>query len=69
MVELAAQAAASPYFDEKPLRLSSVKIPERPYGDGNTFNLALEEGWKHGVSHAMADGIVTHAKEVRLDAW
>ena len=68
MVELAAQPAASPYLDEKSLRLSSVEISERPYGDGNTINLALEEGWKQGVSHAMADGIVTHTEGVRLDA-
>ena len=68
MVGLAASRAAPHQFDEKCLRLSLVEIAKRPCGDGNTVNRALESGWKQGVSHAMADGIVTHAEDVRLDA-
>ena len=26
----------------------------------------MEEGWKQGISHAMADGIVTQSEESRL---
>ena len=28
----------------------------RSFGDGATVNQALEEGWKQGVSHSMANG-------------
>ena len=66
MVQLAAQAAASRTFDEKTLRLSLAEIARRSYGDGTTVNQALEQGWKQGVSHAMADGIVSQAEETRL---
>ena len=66
MVHLAAQAAASPQFDEKSLRLSLAEIASRSYGDDDTINQALEAGWKQGVSHAMADGIVSQPEEARL---
>ena len=66
MVELAADAARSHNFDEKALRLSLADIARRSYGDGATVNLALEEGWKQGVSHAMADGIITQHEESQL---
>ena len=66
MVNLAAQAAAAHTFNETSLRLSLAEIARRSYGDGNTVNQALEEGWKQGVSHAMADGSVTQAEESRL---
>ena len=66
MVHLAADAAASNTFDEKTLRLSLAEIARRSFGDGATVNQALEEGWKRGVSHAMADGIVTQSEEARL---
>ena len=66
MVHLAAQAAASPKFDEKSLRLSLAEIARRSYGDDDTINQALEAGWKQGVSHAMADGIVSQPEEARL---
>ena len=66
MVRLAAAAAASHTFDEKSLRLSLAEIARRSYGDGATVNQALEEGWKQGVSHAMADGIVSQSEEARL---
>ena len=59
MVHLAAQAAAPRDFDEKSLRLSLAEIARRSYGDDDTINQALEQGWKLGVSHAMADGIVS----------
>ena len=65
MVTLAASAAASHTFDEQSLRLSLAGIAKRSYGDGNTVNQALEEGWKQGVSHATADGIVSQAEEAR----
>ena len=63
MVSLAARAMASRDFDEKLLRLSLAEIARRSYGDGNTVNHALKQGWKQGVSHAMADGIVSQAEE------
>ena len=66
MVHLAADAAASNTFDEKTLRLSLAEIARRSFGDGATVNQALEEGWKQGVSHVMADGIVTQSEEARL---
>ena len=66
MVNLAAQAAASRTFDEKSLRLSLAEIARRSYGDGSTVNQALEQGWKQGVDHSMADGIVSQAEEARL---
>ena len=58
MVDLAADAARTNNFDEKTLRLSLAEIARSSYGDGATVNQALEEGWKRGVGHAMADGIV-----------
>ncbi len=66
MVNLAAQAAASHTFDEQSLRLSLAEIARRSYGDGTTVNQALEQGWKQGVDHSMADGIVSQAEEARL---
>ena len=66
MVSLAASAAASHTFDEKSLRLNLAEIARRSYGDGYTVNQALEAGWKQGVGHAMADGIVSQAEEARL---
>ena len=65
---LAASAAAPYKFGEKCRRLSLVEIAKRPCGDSNTVNRVLESGWKQGVSHDMADGIVTHTEGVRLDA-
>ena len=38
----------------------------RSYDDGDTVNQALEEGWKQGVAHSMADGIVTQTEEPRF---
>ena len=66
MLNLAAQAAASRTFDEKSLRLSLAEIARRSYGDDDTISQALEAGWKQGVDHSMADGIVSQAEETRL---
>ena len=59
MVTLAAEAARTHTFNEKALRLSLAEIARNSYGDGATVNQALEEGWKRGIAHAMADGIIT----------
>ena len=66
MVALAAEAARTHRFDEKTLRLSLTEIACRSHGDGTTVNQALEEGWKQGVSHSMADGILTQQEETLL---
>ena len=49
MVNLAAEAARDHSFNEKDLRLTLAGIAGRSHGDGNTVNLALEEGWTRGV--------------------
>ena len=66
MVRMAAAASCTRGFDEKSLRLLLADIAESSYGDGHTINQALEEGWKQGVTHSMADGILTQAEESRL---
>ena len=66
MVGIAADAARSHDFDEKSLRLSLAEIAHGSHGDGATVNEALEEGWKRGIAHAMADGILTQAEETKL---
>ena len=68
MVQLVAQAAGSPDFDETQLRLTMANIAQRSYGDGDgdTVNQALETGRKLGVDHSMADGIITQDEETRL---
>ena len=66
MVALAAEAARTHTFDEKSLRLTLAEIAQRSYGDGATVNQALEEGWKQGVAHSMADGIMSQAEEAKL---
>ena len=66
MVNLATEAARTHTFDEKTLRLSLAEIARRSYGDGTTVNQALEEGWKRGVTHSMADGILTQQEETLL---
>ena len=38
----------------------------RSYDGGDTVNQPLEEGWKQGVAHSMADGIVTQTEEARF---
>ena len=66
MVQLAAQAAGSPDFDEGHLRLTLFAVAKISYGNEDTVNQALEEGWKLGVDHSMADGILTQDEETRL---
>ena len=66
MVQLAAQAAGSPEFDESHLRLTMSAVAKIAYGNYDTVNQALEEGWKLGVDHSVADGIITQAEEDRL---
>ena len=66
MVTLAAEGARTHTFNEKTLRLNLAEIAKNSYGDGATVNQALEEGWKRGIAHAMADGIITQAEESRL---
>lgn len=66
MVRLAADAAKTHAFDEKSIRLPLAEIARDSYGDGGTVNQALEKGWKRGVGHAMADGIITQDEETKL---
>ena len=68
IVELAAQAARSRQFDEKSLRISMAAVAQRSFGDGSTVNQALEEGWKQGVDHAMANEIMSQVEEAGLTA-
>ena len=42
------------------------EIARRSYGNRTTVNQALEEGWKLGVAHSMADGILTQQEETLL---
>ena len=57
-VDAAADTAKTKRFDEKTLRLTLPRIDRNSYGDGATVNQALEEDWKIGADHAMADGII-----------
>ena len=66
MVQLAAQSAGSPDFDESHLRLTMSAVAKIPYGNEDTVNQALEEGWKLRVDHSMVDGIITQDEEARL---
>ena len=59
MVAITAEAARTHSFDEKNLRLTLADISHQSYGDDATVNQALEEGWKQGVAHSMADGIMS----------
>ena len=66
MVSLAADATGSPDFDEGHLRLTLSAVAKISYGNEDTVNQALEAGWKQGVEHSMADGIITQEEETRL---
>ena len=66
VVQLAAQAAGSPDFDESHLWLTLSAVAKIFHGNEDTVNQALEEGWKLGVDHSMADGIITQDEEARL---
>ena len=65
MVRLARDAAKSHEFNPNSLPVSLAEIANRSYGDDDTVNQALEEGWKQGVSHAMADGIICPVRRVQ----
>ena len=65
-VRLARDAARSHEFHANSLQVALAEIARRSYGDASTVARALEEGWKQGVSHAMADGSITHEEEFRL---
>ena len=69
MVSLATQAATTHSFNEAALRQSLSAIAQRSHATGEDIELALEEGWKQGVSHAMADGIISREEEERLRAF
>ena len=58
MTALAAKAAQDHTFNEKTLRLTLAAIAKRSYGDDSTVNQALEEGWKRGAAHSVADKII-----------
>ena len=62
MVRVAGGAAKSHEFNPNSLQVSLAKIARSSYGDGSTVNQALEEGWKRGINHAMADGIMTQIR-------
>ena len=66
MVELAADAARSHEFHPNSLQVSLAEIARRSYGNGSTVARALEEGWRRAVSHAAADGSITHEEEVGI---
>ena len=66
MVRLAADAARAHEFHANSLRISLAEIARRSYGDANTVERSLEEGWRRAVRHAAADGSITHEEEVRL---
>ena len=66
MLQLAAQGAGSPDFDESHLRLTLSAVAKISYGNEDTVNQALEEGWKLGVDHSIADGIINQDEEARL---
>ena len=53
-------------FDEKSPKNTLADISQRYYGDGTTVNQTLEEGWKQGIAHSMADGIMSQAEEAKL---
>ena len=55
VVSLAVDAARTHTFDEKSPHLTLAQIVRRSYGNEDTVNQALEEGWKLGVDHSMAD--------------
>ena len=58
MANIAAEAARSHSLYEKTLQLTLAEIARRSYGDGTTVNQAIEEGWKQGIVHSMADHII-----------
>ena len=66
MVRPAADAARSHEFHANSLRISLAEIARWSYRDASTVARALEEGWRRAVSHAAADGSITHEEEVGI---
>ena len=60
MVNLSA-AARTQSFDEKTLRLTLAETARLSYGDGTTVKEAL----KQGITHSMADDIISPDEEER----
>ena len=58
MVELASNTERSHSLEEKNLRVSVTEMARNSYGNGATVNQVLEEGWKQGIGHTKADGII-----------
>ena len=58
MVNLSAEAAGSRDFDESHLQLTLSAVAKVSYGNEDTVNQALEEGWKRGAAHSVADKII-----------
>ena len=69
MVDLVARAATGHSFNEARLRQSLRDIADRSRGTQDDIENALEEGWKQGVAHATADGIITRQEEENLLAF
>ncbi len=66
MVNLVAQSAGAATFSETALRQTLGAIAARAYAGDDDINAALATGWTRGISHAMADGILTRDEETRL---
>ena len=69
MTQLAAQAAAVHTFNEAAPRQTLHAIAQRSRATGEDIERALEEGWKQGVAHAIADGIISRQEEEQLRAF
>ena len=66
MVNLVAQSAGTDNFNETALRQTLNAIAARAYAGEDEINAAMAAGWARGISHAMADGILTRDEETRL---
>ena len=66
MVKLVAQSAGTDNFNETALRQTLNAIAARAYAGEDEINAAMAAGWARGISHAMADGILTRDEETRL---
>ncbi len=66
MVQLVAQSAGAATFNEAALRQTLAAIATRASASEDDVNAALATGWTRGITHAMADGILTRDEETRL---
>ena len=69
MVSLVTRTATDHSFNESALQQSLSAIAHRSHATDEDIERALEEGWKHGVAHAMSDGIISREEEERLRAF